>query len=300
MTVDSQLLEKVNELAHVHTFHPNSLPWQDARGDGELQYLSRVGFGREGHEKESVAYVVKELAQLAEIERHVSAVMAIALSEAQNEGGPLACGTALHDAISCFAAEELNHSNAFYRYVRALSGDDFTLPDNLFQERLAVFLGPESAYVKLAALCCTAYIGESIITVFERRTRAHDPNLQFFLPKLLHLHNLDEARHVQTDHWVINELIPSFTDEEVEQMRSLILRTEELNFTLAMAYEAHAKEVFGIDYTLDNLAHSLQMRLTIGFAQQVLMGTIRPVDEAIDAETRALVEEFSGCASVHL
>jgi hypothetical protein len=297
--VSAQPLSRVNDLAHVHTFHPHALPWERAYNDEELRFLSRVAFGEEGHEQASVAYVVKELAQLAEIERHVSAVMAIALSQLQNDDGPLGRGTPLHDAISCFAAEELNHSNAFHRYVREMSGADFAVQDNLFQERLDLYLGSESPYVKLAALCCTAYIGESLMMVFERRTRTHDPKLAYFLPTLLHLHNLDEERHIQVDHWIINELIPSLSEEEMSQLRSIVLRTEELNFKLAGAFEVRAKEFFGLDYTDGNLAAALQMRLTIGFATQVLTGTICPVDEAIDDETRRLVADFSGADWVH-
>lgn len=296
----AQALERVNELAHVNTFHPNALPWERARNDAELAYLSRVCFNEEGHEQAAVAYAVKELAQLAEIERHVSAVMSIVLSEVQGMEDPFTEGRGLHDALSCFASEELNHANAFYRYVRELGGVDFVLPDNLFNERLALYLGDESPYVKLAALCCTAYIGESIITVIERRTRAYDPEMSYFLPKLLHLHNLDEERHVRTDHWVIDELIPSFNEEEQAAMRRIITGTEELNVQLAMAFEKHAKDTFGVDYTEGNLIHQMQTELTMAFGRHALSGPITKLDDALDDETRALLERFSGTTSVHV
>ncbi|MFE7194524.1 hypothetical protein [Kitasatospora sp. NPDC057541] len=296
----AQALERVNELAHINTFHPNALPWEKARGEAELAFLSRVCFAEEGHEQAAVAYAVKELAQLAEIERHVSAVMSIVLSEVQGKEDPFTEGRGLHDALSCFASEELNHANAFYRYVRELGGTDFTLPDNLFAERLALFLGDESPYVKLAALCCTAYIGESLITVIERRTRSHDPQMQYFLSKLLHLHNLDEERHIRTDHWVIDQLIPSFDAEEHAAMRRIITATEELNFRLAGLFEQQAKTVFGLDYTEGNLIHEMQTQLGIAFSKHALSGPITKLDDAIDEETRALLERFSGATSIHV
>lgn len=298
MNIDE--LGQINELAHVHTFHPNALPWDQARTPAELAYLSRVVFGDESHPDAAVAYIVKELAQLAEIERHVSAVMTIALSELPTAGGELAAGTALHGAISSFAAEEINHSNAFYRYVRQLGERDFTPPTNLFSERLAPYMGDDSPFVKLAALCCTAYIGESIITVLERHARAHDPELRYFLSKLLHLHNLDEARHVQTDHWIMGNLIPSFTDGERARMRAIIAQTEKVNFELAGVFGAYAKEAFGVDYTDGNPTADLQIRLTLAFSRLVLSGEeIVPVDQVLDDETRALVEQMTGSSVVH-
>ena len=299
MNIDS--LAQINQLAHVHTFHPSALQWEQARNPAELAYLSRVVFGDESHADAAVAYIVKELAQLAEIERHVSAVMTIALSDLPTVDGELAAGSALHGAISAFAAEEINHSDAFYRYVRELGERDFVPPSNLFSERLAPYLGDDSPFVKLAALCCTAYIGESIITVLERHARALDPELRYFLSKLLHLHNLDEARHVQTDHWIMTNLIPSFSDAEQERMRAIIGQTEKLNFELAGIFAAHAKEVFGIDYTDGNATAGLQIRLTLAFSRLVLGGDrIVPVDQVLDEETRGLVEQLTGSSAVHV
>jgi hypothetical protein len=295
-----QSLDTITKLAHVNTFHPNAFDWPEAAREEELDFLSRVSFERPGCNEAAIAYVTKEMAQLAEIERHVSAVMTIVMSEMQGDGHPLSEGFELHHALSCFAAEEVNHADTFYRYVRELSGREPCLGDNLFRERLALYEGTESPYVKLAALCCSAYIGESVITVFERRTLAFDPRRERFFTRLLYVHGLDEARHVQTDHFIINEVIPSFTTEERDQMRRILKGQEELNMRLAWNFEQFIKKMFGVDYTVGNPSYAMQMRLTQVFGEKVLgSDVIRPVDEMLDADDLALLHDFARVASVH-
>jgi len=242
-------LDNITKLAHVNTFHPNAFHWAEASKLEEVDFLSEIAFVRAGHNRAATAYVTKEMAQLAEIKRHVAAVMTIVMSEMQGDGNELSDGFELHHALSCFAAEEVNHADTFYRYVRELSGLEPTLGENLFAERLALYQGPESPYVKLAAICCSAYIGESVITVFERRTLAFDPRRERFFTRLLYLHGLDEARHVQTDHFVINEVIPRFSEEERTALRRIITRQEELNFMLAECFQRRTADLFEVDYT---------------------------------------------------
>jgi hypothetical protein len=295
-----EMLDNITKLAHVNTFHPNAFHWAEAATAEELAFLSQISFEEPGHERAATAYVTKEMAQLAEIERHVSAVMTIVMSEMQGDGHELSAGFELHHALSCFAAEEVNHADTFYRYVREISGLEPALAENLFAERLALYQGPESPYVKLAALCCSAYIGESVITIFERRTVAFDPGRARFLTRLLYVHGLDEARHVQTDHFVINEIIPSFGREEQEQMRRILTRQEELNTMLAMRFEQAVKELFGVDYTAGNSSYEMQMRLTRIFSEKVLgSDVIRPVDEILDADDLELLQDFARVSSVH-
>ncbi|PTL76232.1 diiron oxygenase [Vitiosangium sp. GDMCC 1.1324] len=293
-------LSLIHENAHLNTFHPNQLNWPKVSGTEELDFVSMMAFGETRHHEKAIAYLTKEFAQLAEIERHVSAVMAIVMAELQADGHPLAEGFELHNALSNFAAEELNHANMFYRYVRLLSGRDFRYPDNLFTERVGLYEGSDSPLVKLAALCCSAYIGESVITVFEHRTQAYDPERKFFLSQMLYAHGLDEARHIKTDHYVFDYVIPSLSVQETRRMRQILDATETLNTELAGRFERFTKAQFGIDYTEGNLGHSTQLLLTRMFRQKVFGGSeIHKVDEVLNEADRELIQAFAHAQVVH-
>ncbi|NDY91825.1 diiron oxygenase [Ideonella livida] len=305
---DLQHLFGINAQSHVDTVHPRELAWPEAFGPAELAFLSDMAFEAPGHERGAVAYVAKELAQLAEIERHVSAVLTYVMAEMQAHAVPLSSGFALHDALSCFAAEELHHANMFYRYVRLLSGQDFGQPDNLFSQRVALYQGDDSPFVKLAALCASAYVGESVITVFERRAHALDPGRRHFFTQLLHAHGLDEARHVQTDHFVFEQVVPTFTLAERRRMQQILEATEALNAEVALRFQAHAQQTFGLDYTAGNRGHAVQLQLTQTFRRLVWGApaapgapwpALRRVDDAMDDAGRRLIESFSASAVVH-
>ncbi|MCQ8770952.1 hypothetical protein [Streptomyces telluris] len=287
--------------AHTNTFHPGAFDWSLARTPEELAFLSRLCFEEPGHEEASIAYLTKELAQLAEIERHVAAVMALVLAELQADDSPLNRGDDLHYALSCFAAEETQHANTFYRYVRTLSGHDLKLGDNLFAERFALYQGPQSPWVKLAALCCSAYVGESVITVFERRTELMDPRHARFFTDLLYKHGLDEARHIKVDHLVMNVVIPGFSDADKAAMRELLDATENYNRELAARFSASVIGEFGFDYTAGNVAHEIQMQLTQMFAAHSHGedGVYRSVDDGLDPRARLLIKEFTDAEAVH-
>ena len=298
--MNRQQLHQINANAHANTFHPGALAWPESFDAAELDYLSRVAFGESGHERKAIVYITKELAQLAEIERHVSAVLTYVLSELQGDTTPLAEGYELHHGLTCFAAEELQHANMFYRYVRLLSGTDFRYADNLFERRVSPYQGSDSPYVKLAALCCSAYIGESVITVFERRSRAMDPEMKFFFTRLLHWHGLDEARHIQMDHFVFDHVIPTLNDAEKRRMRQILDATEAMNTELAMRFEAYAKQYFDLDYTADNPGHATQLALTLKFRHLVFgEQIIRKVDDVMSDEDRRMIEDFSHSSVVH-
>lgn len=293
-------LLRINAAAYKNTVHPSLIEWPEAFDQAELDFISRLAFEESGHEREAIVYITKELAQLAEIERHVSAVLASIVSELQGTRAPLGEGFELHDALSCFAAEELLHANMFYRYVRVLSRRDFKLPDNLFGARLGLYLAADSPYVKLAALSSSAYIGESVITVFERRAKKLDPQSQFFITRLLHIHGLDEARHIKTDHFIFDQVIPSLEKVELRRMRQILEGTEALNTELAMRFQAFANSEFGVDYTVGNRGSAVQLQLTLKFRELVFGGpTIRKVDEAMTEEDRRLVEDFCSAQTVH-
>ena len=182
------------------------------RTERELDFLAEHLYGHRDEHTRTVAYLYKELAQLAEIEMHVAMVMVRVIAEsAQCDGDRLWVGSDLVHALSCFASEEIQHANTFYRYVRTLTGVDLKIENNFFRERLALYLGDERPLVKLAALCATAYVGESVITVFETRMKSVDPGMRSPFTYLLHLHGLDEARHIKVDHFMIDHVIPSLS-----------------------------------------------------------------------------------------
>ena len=151
-------LRDIYAAAHEQTLHPNALGWPGRPDERELDFISHVVHGRPGMAREGCAYLVKELAQLAEIERHLSAVFGIITAQLGADTSPISAGYDLHHALSCFAAEEYLHADFFYRYVRELAGSDIKLADSLFTERLALYQGDDSPYVKLAAMCMAASI----------------------------------------------------------------------------------------------------------------------------------------------
>lgn len=294
-------LATITRLAHVNTFHPNAFDWTAAAAPEELAYLSKVAFGAEGHEAAAIAYFTKELAQLAEIERHVSAVMALVLGELHDLQDPVNLGTELHHAVSCFAAEEIQHANTFYRYVREISGIEPRIEAALFTRRLAIFQGEDHPYVKLVALCCSAYVGESVITVFEHRVDALDADRARFFTRLLHTHGLDEARHVKIDHVAMKLLYSTFAPQERDRTIAMLHAIEELNRELGAAFAAVVRDALDVDYVAGNVAAAVQAEITSRFSELIIDsdGTLRTVDEVLDDALAGVIEDFSATRGVH-
>ncbi len=294
-------IENIISRAHIDTVHPGSIAWPEDFDNEEMDFLSCMAFGEPGHHHKAVPYVVKELSQLAEIEKHVTGVMSIILSELQAEQNhEINSGHYLHDALSCFAAEELHHANMFYKYVRLLGRKDIKYPDNLYAQRVGLYQGTDSVWVKLAALCCSAYIGESVITAFENRCRAIDPDLKHYFTKLLTVHGLDEARHIKIDHFVFERVVPNLTAAEKRRMMQITNATEDLNTELSIRFGKYIKELFSIEYTEGNIAHETQMQLTAAFRKHVFGGAeVRQVDNELDESVKGLLSRFSLKSSVH-
>jgi len=296
-----QPLHEINLAAHRQFLHPNHMPWHAVRAEEELEFLSLHVCGRKDEQLRATAYLYKELAQLAEIEFHVASVMVRVIAESQMRGkGELWEGSELVHTLGCFAAEEVQHANTFYRYVRTVTGCDYKLENNYFQERIALYQGDHAPLVKLAALAATAYVGESVITVFETRMKAIDPGLKSPFTRLLHLHGLDEARHIQADHFIIDHVLPRLTKQERGQMEELINATEELNTTLAITSANQLKRQFGVDFQAGNRSAEVQMAITQAFRKAILAGdSLRKVDDYLDSDTRALLRDFSHSDRVH-
>jgi hypothetical protein len=293
-------LRDIYATAHEQTLHPNLLGWPGPPDEAELDFISRVVYDRPGRSREGCAYLVKELAQLAEIERHLSAVFGIITAQLGADDSPLSDGYDLHHALNLFAAEEYVHSDFFYRYVREIADDDVKLSDSLFMERLALYEGDDSPYVKLAAMCMAAYVGESVITVFEKRTAHLDPERKRFLTRLLWAHGMDEARHVQVDHVVIEHVIPSLTEAERDRAFEIFRATEDLNAELAGRFQQLVRRQFGLDHTPGNHAWEVQQKLTQVFRRALAESWPPvPVDERLDDATRALLVDFAGDDRVH-
>ncbi|AUQ25154.1 hypothetical protein [Dickeya zeae] len=292
--------KSINQYAHLNNLHPNRMPWEEAATDKELAFLSWALVGQHEQQPKAIAYLYKELSQLAEIEMHVSTVMTRILCELQSDNPSVLAGDGLYHALSCFASEEVNHANSFYQYVRHLSGRDIKLSNNLHQQRIALYNDNDDPLIKLAALCATAYVGETVITVFERRLKVLDPMQHGFLTRLLHFHGLDEARHIQCDHAIFDHLIPSFTAQQRTRMHQLVTETERLNTELAKASAETVKSAFDIDYTEGNDAAETQLAMTLRFRDIVQSGEmIRKVDDHMDEETQALVVNFSKSSHIH-
>jgi hypothetical protein len=299
-TLNTAGLRHIHDLAHVNTFHPNCVQWNGINSEEELAFLSRFCFEQPGQELAAVGYVTKEFAQLAELERHVAATMALILAEFQGSGSSLSAGFDLHHALSCFAAEETQHANTFYRWVRELSGFDVKLADNLFAERLALYQRPVAPEIKLAALCCSVYVGESVTVVFEHRSQLLDPKMMHLISQLLYLHDLDEARHIQVDHFVINELIPTFDGRQLAEMRSLLAAHVSLNQELGARFEELVSAALSTTWRSGNLAWEIEVALFDCFERGVYAESgIKTVDDVLTDDDRRLLRRFSGKDSVH-
>lgn len=290
-----QHLLDFNQQAHRQFLHPNLMPWSEVRAPRELDFVARALAGHQDEHGKAVAYLYKELSQLAEIEWHVATVMMRVVCEAAADPERNRwAGADLVHTLCCFASEEIQHANTFYRYVRELSGRDLKIERNQYAARTALYAGDENPRVKLAALCATAYIGETVITVFEQRMKALDPDLRSPFTQLLHLHGLDEARHLQADHFVIDHVVSGLDARETAQMNALIEKTEAFNRELSMECAARVKEAFGFDYAVGNHAAAMQLEITNGLRRAILCdGTVNRVETNLDAATRQLIEEFS-------
>lgn len=297
----NETLQSITRDAHINTFHPNQLKWPKKFDDNELRFLSIMCFDKPGFEQEALIYISKELAMLSEIEKHVSAAMVIILSDLQDHlYDDVNAWDGLNHALSCFAAEEINHANTFYRYVRHLANLDIKLSDNLMDQKIALYQGKQSPWVKLVALCSAAYVGESVITVFEHRSKALDPNRKFHFTELLHAHGLDEARHIQIDHFVFDHLYDKLTDDEKEQMMSLLKQTQDYDRQLAEKFSMLMSQYFDIDYLTNNLAFENQMKLTLTWRELIFNhGKFVKVDEINHPELNAIIQNFSMSSFVH-
>jgi hypothetical protein len=296
--LDLSNLAKINDRADLTTCHPDSLPWPTEISASERAFYARVcGYGS-GGEREASAYVAKELAQLADIERHVSICLGV-LSGAF-ESSRLLRGSALVGACMHFAAEEYQHSNMFYRYVELLAGTTIDASHKTLSGRLALYLGPESVESKLVALLGTAYPGESVITVFEHRLRKFDPKRRMFLTKMLHAHGLDEARHIEFDHFVFDGVLPQLTDAELADAQRIYGKTMEYNHVLGQTYGDLARRRFDVDFARGNAAAEIQLALTMAFARKTLSGRTFPrADDALTPAERDMFRTFTGAARVH-
>jgi hypothetical protein len=296
-----QPLFDINRQAHHQFLHPNKMPWEHVRDEEELDFIATSLCGhRDDHDK-AVGYLYKELAQLAEIEMHVASTLVRVICEAsRDKASRFWAGAELVHTLSCFASEEIQHANTFYQYVRELSGRDIKTEDNMFAARAALYEGDVSPRVKLAALCATAYVGESVITVFENRLKSLDPQVKSPFTLLLHLHGLDEARHIKADHYVIDHIVTGLSRPELQQMEDLIAQTEHYNIELSKQLSARVKDDLGVDYSEGNYAASVQMDITNGLRNAILSaGTVRRADEHLDSATRKLIAEFSMSDRVH-
>lgn len=302
MIIESLIQEifDINKNSHINYLHPNRMAWENASTDKELDFLSKSLIGESHQEDKVIAYLYKELAQLAEIEMHVASTMSRILCELQQESSGFINQTGLFHSISCFASEEVQHANSFYQYVRHLSGRDVKLKQNNSKERLDLYAGNENPLVKLAALCSTAYVGESIITAFERRMKVLDPMNRMFLTQLLHYHGLDEERHIKFDHFVFEHIIPSLTPNERKSMHVMINTQEELNTQLALTTQEAVKSAFNLDYTEKNNAAKTQLDMTLRFREIIQSGEyIKKLDDHLDDDTKDILKSFSQSTKVH-
>jgi hypothetical protein len=285
-------------------FHSDSFAWDSASTVSELAFLSVVACGNTSNPETSSLYVAKELGQLSEIEKHVSAVLLIILAELHlwDDDGILHSHE-LHNALSCFAAEETQHANAFYRYARTLH-PQVSWPKHLnFAKRIALFQSNDHPWVKLSALLCSAYVGESVITVFENKLRLLDPSTAHFITQLITSHGCDEQRHILVDHFVFDFIVPQLSVTDRQRVMELVSAITELNLQMADQYlaatSAHAT-AHGLGDISTVPAYLTQTALTMSIGAALFKtGRPRPIDNQIDSHLAELLTEFSGQRFVH-
>jgi hypothetical protein len=296
----SQELLNINCRAFEKTRHPSSLAWPEALSDDERRFCSQFVFGDDAHGTEALIYIAKELGQLSEIEKHISTVMGLLMTQLGGVDHELARGWGLHNALSCFASEEFQHADMFYRYVRLLLDGDFKLADNRMAARLALYERDDPFFVKLGALVASAYVGESVMTVFEHRIDRMDPEARFFVSQIVKLHGADEARHIQFDHFIFEHVIPGYAPAESKRFAQILQGQLELNRVLGEDFQRLAEATTERDYITGNVAHATQVRLFDAFARLAFAsGKARKIDDVLDASAQQVIAEFAGTSRIH-
>ncbi|BDU74534.1 diiron oxygenase [Mesoterricola silvestris] len=291
-------LATINHRADLGTFHPDALPWPEHLDPSEIRFYARLcNYPPDGSEA-ARAYLAKELAQLADIERHVSICLGIIGGQAA--GSTRLAGLPMMNAMLHFAAEEYQHSYMFYRYVALLLGVPLDLSDRTLEARLALFLGPESPETKLVALLASAYPGETVITIFEHRLHMLDPDRRHFLTQMIAAHGLDEARHIQFDHHVFNHLLPALADREMLDAQRICKALGRHNHALSEAYERETRSILPVEFIQDNFAAQVQRRFTLRLLEETLSGRpFRFADQALTEDERAALDQFAGVGAIH-
>jgi hypothetical protein len=293
-----QGLSSINERADLCTLHPDALPWPGRLSEEELRFNIRLcGLPAEGMDA-ARAYLGKELAQLADIERHIS--ICLGLLSGHAAASNLLGGAPMVNAMMHFAAEEFMHSNMFYRYVELLLGNPLDLSDETLDKRLGLFLGPETTASKLVALLGSAYPGESVITIFEHRMRMLDPRSSHFITRMILAHGLDEARHIQFDHFTFAKVLPALTEQEWRDSQRICRAMGAFNHGLSQRYAAAVTEVLPIDFVRGNQAARAQLALTQKLLEETLSGrSFRSADQAMSTEDQAMLLDFAGTRWIH-
>jgi hypothetical protein len=143
-------------------------------------------------------------------------------------------------------------------------------------------------------------VGETIITVFERRILRRDPGKRHFLSRLIWAHGLDEARHVQFDHYVFRTVIPELTDQEWTRFGQILGAQNLINKQMGDALDRQMLDHFGVDFVAGNPSRQFQDRLQVALVTSVFRDRhIKSADDVLDPDSRAAVAEFSGSARIH-
>ena len=291
-------LQAINLRADLRTFHPDALPWPSRLGGLERIHYTRICGLPSERVEEAKAYLGKELAMLADVERHISICLGLICGQAASSR--LLEGEPMMNAMMLFAAEEYQHSNMFYRYVDLLLGMPLDLSAETLATRLGLFQGPEAPEVKLVALLASAYPGETVITIFEHRMRRLDPGQEHFLTRMIGAHGLDEARHIQFDHYVFGKLLPLLTDEELLAAQRLCRAMAVCNQVLSTSYEAATRNLLGVDYLEGNEAARTQRWFHQRLVEETLSRrAFRSADAVLADEDAATLFRFAGVEAVH-
>jgi hypothetical protein len=184
--------------------------------------------------------------------------------------------------------------------VRVLNGRDLHVPSNLMADRIALFRGPESPFLKLVALIGSAYVGETTITLFQHRIAKLDPERRHFISKMIWSHDQDEKRHIRFDHFVFGTLLPSLTLEERKRFGEILTAQTTMALALGARLDAIIGETFGVEYVEGNKARALQYGLLRSWGGKLFASEqVRFADDVIDEEERRLVSEFAGVDRIH-
>lgn len=244
--------------------------WPDLFAQKELSFLSQVCFNKHDCSNKSIIYLSKELLVISELKKQFTTLLLMILSELQDDQyHELNQWHYLHQIITHIATDSLNHADISYHYIRILSQKDLKLSHNLLQEKIKIYQGSESAWVKLSALCIAEYICITSIACLQKRCHSLDPDDQYYLTRFLTLLDMDAHWHKYFFKFVFSMIAKQLTAEENIHTIHLLKQTRHCNQLLSEHAMQRIMQSYNDDYLTGNISFQILTKLILSYYEFV-------------------------------